>query len=237
MSYLAIGGNLYIESVDIGSDHNGTEFFDNLGLTYIDDGAEQEVVKIKGGTNSFASGLSYFCLGGYDPHYSVDRLGANGSVLLFGSEDGYGRTFIKEGEGYRAISSSVIIACLASGDSLNLRALLVSEMVNAMLGYNPSTALSEIYAEILGGYNYPNPFNNQTTIAYTLTQPGQVTIEVYDLSGKVIKQWVNDVTLPGNYSVIWDATSDNGGMVRDGFYFFKIRQGNRSVTEKMVLLR
>jgi len=204
---------------------------------YIGDGDEQEVVKVKGNPDGMASDLTFFQLGGYDPHFSVDQLGPNGSVLLFSSEDGKGRSFIKEDEGYRAISSSVILASLASGDSLNLRAYLVGEMVNTFLGYNPSTSLSETMSGLFGGSNYPNPFNRQTTIEYTLTVAGRVTIVVYDLSGKVIKQLVNEVAIPGSYSVTWDATSDNGSMVENGFYFFKVRQGNQSVTEKMVLLR
>lgn len=237
MSYLANGGSLYIESVDLGLNHSGTAFFDDLGLTYIGDGDDQEIVKIKGGPDCLATDLTYFILGGYDPHYRVDRLGANGSDLLCSSEDGYGRMFIKEDEGYHAISSSVLMAAVASGDSLNLRSYLVAEMVNTFLGYNPSTSLREVLSGVLNGSSYPNPFSGETTIAYTLTEAGRVTIDVYDLSGKVVKRLVNDETLPGSYSVTWDATNDNGSLVDGGFYFFKVRQGNQSVTQKMVLLR
>jgi len=128
----------------LGFDHNDTPFFDKLGLTYIGDGDDQEVVKIKGGPDCLATELTYFILGGYDPHYSVDRLGASGSTLLFNCEEGHGRMFIKEDEGYHAISSSVVMAAVASGDSLNIRAYLISEMVNTFLGYNPSTSLRSL---------------------------------------------------------------------------------------------
>jgi flagellar hook assembly protein FlgD len=97
--------------------------------------------------------------------------------------------------------------------------------------------LREILSGVLNGTSYPNSFSGETTIAYTLTEAGRVTIDVYDLSGKVVKRLVNDETLPGSYSVTWDATNDNGSLVDGGFYFFKVRQGNQSVTEKMVLLR
>jgi hypothetical protein len=237
MGYFADGGNLYIESVNLGLDHNGTTFFEDLGLMYAGDGSEQEVIKINGSKDNIASDLNYYCLGGYDPHYSVDRLESNGSQLLFNSEDGFGRMFIKEDAGYRAISSSIILGSLASGDSLNLKEFLLAEMVNTFLGYNPSTSVRELLSGLLNGSNYPNPFTGKTTIEYTLTEAGRVMIDVYDLSGKVVKRLVNDETLPGSYSVTWDATSDNGSLVDDGFYFFKVRQGNHSVTQKMVLLR
>jgi len=228
---------LYIESVDLGLNHNGTAFFDDLGLTYNGDGSEQEVVSIIGGTDCLASGLTYECLGGYDAHYSVDRLQSNGSSLLFSSEDGFGRMFIKDDEGYNAISSSVLIASLASSDSLNIRAYLMAEMVNTFLGYNPSTSLRETISQVLKGSNYPNPFNSQTEIQYTLTESGLVTIDVFNISGEIVKHLVNEIHLPGCYSVTWEATNENGVLVNDGFYFYKVSQGGQTVTEKMVLLR
>jgi hypothetical protein len=228
---------LYIESVDLGLNHNGTAFFDDLGLMYIGDGSEQEVIDINGGADCLASGLTYECLGGYDAHYSVDRLQSNGSTLLFSSEDGFGRMFIKDDEGYNSISSSVLVASLASGDSLNIRAYLMAEMVNTFLGYNPSTSLRETISKVLQGNNYPNPFNGETEIQYALTESGLVTIDVYNLSGTIVRHLVNETLLPGSYSVAWDATNENGSLVEDGFYFYRISQGNQAITEKMVLLR
>ena len=221
----------------MGLDHNGTAFFDKLGLTYISDGAEQEIIQLDGNDENLTHGLNYNYLGGYDPHYSVDQLSANGSELLFNSEDGFGRMFLKDDEEYHTISSSILLGALASGDSLNLKAYLLAEMVNTFLGYNPSTSLQEVFSGLLNGSNYPNPFSGKTTIEYTLSEAGRVTIDVYDLSGKVVKRLVNDDILPGSYSITWDATNENGTLVNDGFYFFKVSQGNQSVTEKMVLLR
>lgn len=218
-------------------DYNDTPFFDKLGLTYISDGAEQEIVQLDGYNESITQGLSFTYLGGYDPHYSVDQLSPNGSELLFSSEDGYGRMFMKEDEGYQTISSSIVLGALAPGDSLNLKPFLLAEMVNTFLGYNPSTSLQEVFSGLIKGTNYPNPFNGKTTIEYTLSEAGQVKIDVYDLSGKVIKQLLNDEFLPGSYSITWDATNEEGTFVRDGFYFFKVSQGKHAVTEKMVLLR
>jgi hypothetical protein len=221
----------------LGLDHNSTAFFDKLGLTYVSDGAEQEIIQLDGNDDNLTHGLNYNYLGGYDPHYSVDGLSANGSELLFNSEDGFGRMFLKDDEEYHAISSSILLGAIASGDSLNLKAYLLAEMVNTFLGYNPSTSLQEVFSGLLNGSNYPNPFSGKTTIEYTLSEAGRVTIDVYDLSGKVVKRLVNDDILPGSYSITWDATNENGTLVNDGFYFFKVSQGNQSVTEKMVLLR
>ncbi len=53
----------------------------------------------------------------------------------------------------------------------------------------------------------------------------------------MIRQLVNKELTPGDYSVIWDATDEQGNFVKNGFYFYKITVGNSSKSEKMILLR
>lgn len=232
------GGNLYIESVDIGANHVGTPFFENLGITYIDDGGEQEVSTLKGGQNVLATDLKFNYLGGYSPHYSIDRLETNGSDLLFSSGDGHGRMFIYETGDYTVVSSSVMMGAIRTDDSVNMKAYLISEIVNSFLGYNPATSLSENISSLINTGNYPNPFSLNTNIQYTLNTPGQVEIDVFDINGRVVRHLVSEEKLTGEYTVVWDATNDNGGLVNDGFYFYTIRINNQSSqTEKMILLR
>ena len=100
-------------------------------------------------------------MGGYDPHFSVDRLESNGSDLLFTSNDGHGRMFMMETDTYTAISSSIMLGAMQTGDSLNKKAYLVSEMVNFFMGYNPVTTLRENISAILNTGNYPNPFQSE----------------------------------------------------------------------------
>jgi flagellar hook assembly protein FlgD len=56
------------------------------------------------------------------------------------------------------------------------------------------------------------------------------------VNGQVVKHLVNEKLLPGDYSVVWDATNANGNKVESGFYFYKISSGGKSQTEKMILL-
>jgi len=231
------GGNLYIESVDIGTNHNGTTFFDYLGLYYIGDGGEQEVITLKGGSNCLTGDLKFNYLGGYNTHYSVDKLETNGSDLLLTCNDGHGRMFIHDADSYKAVSSSILLGAILTGDSLNKKAYLLSEMVNCFMGYNPVTSLSENISAILNTGSYPNPFSTNTTIQYTLNTTGQVVINVYDVKGQVVRHLVGEEKLSGEYTIVWDATNDNGGLVKDGFYFYTITINNYTHTEKMILLR
>ncbi len=236
IDYLNNGGNLYIESVNLGYDHNTTTFFDYFGIKYNDDGSEEEAASLIGGDNDLTTGLYYNYFGGPDPHYSLDRLGADGSELLFNSDDGHGRMYLNENENYKVISSSILLGAIASGDTLNLKPYLVSEMVNYFLDFNPTTSLRENIADLFSGGNYPNPFNSETRIEYALKETGRVSIDVYNVNGQLVKRLVDEELLPGSYSVTWDASNQNGKKVESGFYFYKISMGDISLTEKMLLL-
>ena len=237
MNYLNNGGNLYIENVDLGKDYNGTEFFEYLGITYIGDGGEFEVTNIVGGIDCITSGLGLNYLGGESPHYSVDRLTSLPAQMLFYCESNFGRMFLYENENYKVVSSSMALGAIANGDTLSLKPYIISEMVNYFMGYDPYTSVDENLSDLFSGSSFPNPFTYNTTISYAIGKTGRVSIEVYNANGLMIRKLVDQELTPGEYSVSWDATNENGDLVKGGFYFYKITVGDFSSTEKMVLVR
>ncbi len=66
-------------------------------------------------------------------------------------------------------------------------------------------------------YNFPNPFQATTTIRYQVDEPGQIRIDVIDVSGKTVKTLFNDRLEAGQYEVDWDATAQPSGI-----YFARI---------------
>jgi hypothetical protein len=75
-------------------------------------------------------------------------------------------------------------------------------------------------AGIMNPRNYPNPFEGNTTIAFTLTQQSQVTIRIFDFSGILVKTLKdNEVMEAGNKKIEWDSTSENGDDLARGVYF------------------
>ncbi len=80
--------------------------------------------------------------------------------------------------------------------------------------------------------NYPNPFNPQTTIHYSIAAGGHVKLSVYDLLGREIQVLVNGNKTAGRYQVVWN--SEN---FASGIYFYKIVSGNFTSTKKMTLLK
>ncbi len=80
--------------------------------------------------------------------------------------------------------------------------------------------------------NFPNPFNPETTIKYTIKDIGLVTLKVYDILGNEVATLVNEVKQPGNYKVPFSA-----GSLASGVYFYNIITESYSKTLKMVILK
>ncbi|HRE42105.1 MAG TPA: T9SS type A sorting domain-containing protein [Ignavibacteria bacterium] len=80
--------------------------------------------------------------------------------------------------------------------------------------------------------NYPNPFNPVTRISYALPKNGFVKLKIYDISGKLVAQLVNQSQTAGNYIVDFDASR-----FASGTYFYKLESENFVDTKKMILLK
>jgi hypothetical protein len=85
--------------------------------------------------------------------------------------------------------------------------------------------------------NYPNPFNPTTQIKYDLPEDALVTINIYDLMGRIVKNLVNGQQNAGYNSIQWNATNDKGAPVSAGLYLCTIQAGEFRQTKKMVLLK
>jgi len=71
--------------------------------------------------------------------------------------------------------------------------------------------------------NYPNPFNPVTTIRYDLSEQSYVTVVIYDMLGRTVRQLVNTTQGAGYRSVQWDATDSFGKPVSAGIYLYQIK--------------
>jgi len=85
--------------------------------------------------------------------------------------------------------------------------------------------------------NYPNPFNPETTIRYSVKETSPVTIEVYNLKGQLVRTLVNEVKTAGNYSVVWNGRDNHNQPVSSGVYFYKMNAGKYSSTKKMIMMK
>ena len=89
-----------------------------------------------------------------------------------------------------------------------------------------------IPAKFVLSQNYPNPFNPTTDIKYDLPKSGLVSLRVYDINGRLIKEIVNQKQVAGSYTARFDASN-----LSSGIYFYKLSAGEFKAQNKMVLIK
>lgn len=84
---------------------------------------------------------------------------------------------------------------------------------------------------------YPNPFNPNTVIRYTVPSNGPVEVGLYDVSGARVATLVNQNHVAGAYTERWDGLDTGGKSVSSGVYFAKVTHPSGTRTYKLVLLK
>jgi hypothetical protein len=87
-------------------------------------------------------------------------------------------------------------------------------------------------AELSVSQNYPNPFNAQTTIHYTLPTASDVSIDIFEITGRRVEALVSGHQDAGEHEAIW-----NAGNQASGVYFYRLKAGEYSKSEKCILLK
>jgi len=86
--------------------------------------------------------------------------------------------------------------------------------------------------------NVPNPFNPQTTIAFEIPEQQAVTLRVFDMSGRLVRELISsEPHTPGRHEVVWNGRDDTGRQVASGTYFYRLEAGSYSETKRMVLVK
>lgn len=90
--------------------------------------------------------------------------------------------------------------------------------------------------------NYPNPFNPETWIPFQLAEPAEVTIRIYDVTGRSVRtlhlgQKSAGVYIDQSKAVHWDGRNETGEFVSSGIYFYAMQSGKFSAAKKLVILK
>ena len=80
--------------------------------------------------------------------------------------------------------------------------------------------------------NYPNPFNASTEIAFVLPETENITLEVYDMQGRIIETLVDETRSAGTHHVTFNASDYTSGV-----YIYRLSAGEEEMTQKMILLK
>jgi hypothetical protein len=156
--------------------------------------------------------------------FDIERSSANGSWTKVGNVSGNGTTTSPQSYTFadRGLSAGTYSYRLKQIDfNGNFEYFELSNEVN--IGVPSNFSLSQ---------NYPNPFNPSTKINFDLPVDGNVSIKIFDMSGKEVMTLVNEARTAGYYSV-----SFNGASLSSGIYFYTIQSGSFVSTKKMTLIK
>jgi hypothetical protein len=86
--------------------------------------------------------------------------------------------------------------------------------------------------------NYPNPFNPSTIIGYHISEPGFVSLKVFDVLGNEIAVLVSETKSVGYYKIEFNTTNlINNNNLNSGIYFYRLMVNEISETKAMILLK
>lgn len=83
----------------------------------------------------------------------------------------------------------------------------------------------------------PNPFNPSTSIRFELPRPGNITIGVHDLTGRLVRQLAQGWRDSGLFELTWDGRDSGGHDVASGTYLLRADWEERSVARKITIIR
>ena len=91
--------------------------------------------------------------------------------------------------------------------------------------------------ELVLEQNHPNPFNPRTSIRFYLPARGQVSLEIYDVRGALVRRLAAGDFDAGPHSVDWDGSDAHGQPVASGMYVYRLVTEKKSIAKKMMLLK
>jgi len=85
--------------------------------------------------------------------------------------------------------------------------------------------------------NYPNPFNPETKICFSLADAGKTRILIYNLKGQIVKSLVDEILPAGYHEFIWSGEDNSGNPVGSGIYFYRLVNNKFDKSKKMILIK
>ena len=263
MSFLDIGGKLFLTSQDAAEAlTNSGDPLDSIFLTdylhcslHNGSASERQVMGVDG--DGVGDGFHMYLAGVPSPQNqtSVDALvpdGSAGTVLNYAGS-GWVRTDLVAGlkaQGdYKLVFFGFGFEGLNTGAQFHEQPLdrphfVMQRVLDWLQGHTDVPDFEEEHASIPKSIelcqSYPNPFNPDTRIQFTVNSgrfPLHTTLKIYNTRGQLVRTLVDEDKTGGDYVVLWDGRDKKGKAVSSGIYFYRLSAGSSSAVKKMVLLK
>ena len=85
--------------------------------------------------------------------------------------------------------------------------------------------------------NYPNPFNPTTTIKFGLSQDSEVSLQIFNVKGQLVKTVIDSHMDAGYHSIKWEGLDNNNKPTTSGFYFYRLKADSYVSVRKMIQIK
>ncbi len=153
--------------------------------------------------------------------------------LLYEYDPSTGLLTLSSASGF---SGAALFGIEVSDDSGAVAAAAIIVIVEPLVGLgDPLSGL--LPGEFALEQNYPNPFNPTTNFGFRIADFGFVELKIYDLTGRLVRNLINENKAPGRYTVQWDGKDGGGRPVASGVYLYRLEAGSFRAVRKMILLK
>lgn len=229
--YYFANGDASVTDPTIGANSGATQFYNffqgKVGLT----GAMF--------TNPSTNASTPFALSG-DPSAKTGWL--DGTLIAAGDRRiglGSGSFNLAVGDTQEIVIAEIVAGGITGIDRLSAVGLLKSYVAQVKTAYNSLASIptairdeNQKPASFELHQNYPNPFNPATKIGFSLSNPGHVSLKIFDLLGREVATLADGEVSAGFHSVDFNASN-----LASGTYFYKLTSGEGSFVKKMMILK
>jgi N-acetylneuraminic acid mutarotase len=186
-------------------------------------GIINNLIYCAGGNNTGQSSAQYRSVLVYDVtanYWALDSLQLSGKRHWMATAEYEGGLYVLGGIDSTSYSVDIVEEIVPQGTAVSIKE-------------KPQAVNHEFYLD----QNFPNPFNPATTIRFSIGQPGRVEITIFDLTGSVIRRFIEADFPAGKHELHWDGKNSQGQVVGSGLYLCRVVSGNSSEVVKMNLIR
>lgn len=172
---------------------------------------------------------------------TIQNAGPGVQIASFAGKNNATHTSAKSGAGGAGFSfewvapNSGTATIYVAGNAVNLNAGTSGDTPgNTSLALTPvSTASLPEHAGVLSGVSFfPNPAADITSVSYFLKYDTEISVELLEVNGKLVKNLVNEDEAAGPHSHFLDLKN-----IAKGVYFLKISSGNETLSQKLFVLQ
>ena len=166
-----------------------------------------------------------------DGSYSLDGL-EEGGYTVMASRSLYETTYYPNAPDASS-ASTIEVSADGALDISDATVTMSSGEITGVQGNAPQATPTEF--DLL--QNYPNPFNPTTVIEYHVPESANVTLQIFNVQGQLIRTLVDANQAAQSYKVVWDGRDMTGSLAPSGVYFYQIQANNFTATRALLFMK